>query len=356
MTISDVDRPADQGGRPVTVGSGHRSAGGAGLSERHKAVALVLALAAGLSLVLAFFVGLAVNSGPDGVRLAVSGPRAAVEQIQAGLAHAGGPDAFTVTVVGDDAAARAALADRSADGAIVIGANGPTLLTAGAGSPAITTLLTTAAAKLGPPAQAGVAVVDVVPLPAGDARGAGLPAGSLPMIIAGLALGAATALALRSRWLVLGTVVVGALTIALSFAGVLSWLGVSGGHFWYEFAAIWLTITASALVVAGSVRLLGAAGTGLGALLLMIVGNPLSGISSSPRLLPAPWGEFGQWLPTGAGGTLLRTASYFPAASVWGPVLVLLGWAALGAAGVIFGRKGAATGHPARPEPAALPA
>ena len=342
MTLSDVDRPADQnGGRPVTAGSGHRSAGGAGLSEGHKAVALVLALAAGLSLVLSFFVGLAVNAGPDGVRLAIVGPPAAVEQIQSGLAQAGGPGAFTVTVVSDEAAARAALADRSADGAIVIGANGPTLLTAGAGSPAITSLLTTAASKLGAPAQAGAAVVDVVPLPAGDARGVGLPAGSLPMIIAGLALGAATALALRSRWLVLGTVVAGAMTIALSFAGVLSWLGASGGHFWDEFAAIWLTISASALVVAGLVRLLGVAGTGLGALLLMIVGNPLSGISSSPRLLPAPWGEFGQWLPTGAGGTLLRTVSYFPEAPVWGPVLVLLGWAALGAAGVILGRNGA---------------
>ena len=79
-----------------------------------------------------------------------------------------------------------------------------------------------------------------------------------------------------------------------------------------RFSAISLTIAASALVVAGLVRLMGAAGVGLGALLLVIVGNPLSGIATSPRLLPAPWGEFGQWLPTGAGGTLLRTVAYFP--------------------------------------------
>ena len=83
---------------------------------------------------------------------------------------------------------------------------------------------------------------------------------------------------------------------------------------------------------------MGAAGAGLGALLLVIVGNPLSGIATSPRLLPGPWGEFGQWLPTGAGGTLLRTVSYFPEASIAWPLTVLLIWAALGVAGVIFGR------------------
>ncbi|MET0865382.1 MAG: ABC transporter permease, partial [Nakamurella sp.] len=38
--------------------------------EAHKAVALVLALTAGLSLILALFVSVAVNSGPNGVRLA----------------------------------------------------------------------------------------------------------------------------------------------------------------------------------------------------------------------------------------------------------------------------------------------
>jgi hypothetical protein len=156
------------------------------------------------------------------------------------------------------------------------------------------------------------------------------------MIIAGLALGAAAALGLRNRWLVIGTVIGGAMTIAVSFAGILAWLGVSGGHFWAELSAISVTIAASALVVAGLVRLMGAAGAAVGALLLVIVGNPLSGIATSPRLLPAPWGEFGQWLPTGAGGTLLRSVAYFPGASVWPPLLILLGWAVLGGVMVLL--------------------
>jgi hypothetical protein len=335
----DEDPPGSSGTGHIDKSPGHLKE----MPESRKAVALVLALTAGLSLILALFVGIAVNSGPNGVRLAVAGPPPAVEQIRAGITQVGGSDAFEISVVSDEAAARAALQDRTADGAIVIGPNGPTLLTASAGSPAITQMLTAAAAHLGSadatgPPVVGPSVVDVVPLPSTDARGVGLAAGSFPMIIAGLALGAAAALGLRNRWIVLGTVVGGALTIAISFAGILSWLGVSGGHFWDEFSAISLTITASALVVAGLVRLMGAAGVGVGALLLVIIGNPLSGIATSPRLLPAPWGEFGQWLPTGAGGTLLRTVAYFPGASVWAPLLILLGWAVLGAAGVILGR------------------
>jgi hypothetical protein len=369
MTVSDVDRPAPGVGHSaenVDRGPGRGADGPSPTAadiaakakharfgsshgprtEGQKAVAMVLAMTAGLTLILALFVSIAVNSGPNGVRLAVAGPTPAVEQIKGAVAQVGA-DAFDVTVVSDEAAARAALEDRTADGAIVIGRNGPTLLTASAGSPAIAQMLNAAAAHLGGQPTAGPAVVDVVPLPAGDARGVGLPSGSFPMIIAGLALGAGAALALRNRWVILGAVVGGAMTIAISFAGILSWMGVSGGHFWDEFSAISLTITASALVVAGLVRLMGAAGAGVGALLLVIVGNPLSGIATSPRLLPGPWGEFGQWLPTGAGGTLLRTVAYFPGASVWGPLLILLGWAVLGGLMVLLfdHSKTASEGH-----------
>ena len=241
-------------------------------------------------------------------------------------------------MVSDESAARAALAERTADGVIVVGPNGPTVLTASAGSPAIAQALNVAAGELSGAPSAGSTVVDVVPVPQGDARGVGLGAGSFPMIIAGLVLGAAAALSLRGRWTVLVTVLGGAVATGLSFAGVLAWLGVSGGNYPAEASAITLAVATSGLVVAGLGRLMGIAGVGIGALLLVIVGNPLSGIATSPRLLPAPWGEFGQWLQTGAGGTLLRTAAYFPEASVAFPMWVLLGWAVLGAGAVLIGR------------------
>lgn len=319
-------------------------------AETRRAIGLVVAVTAGLTLVLALFVGVAVNSGPAGVRLAVAGPPVAAGQIAAELAATAGPDAFEVAAVTDAAQAQAALRERTADGAIVLGPDGPTVLIAGAGSPAIAQLLTTAAGHLG--ADGAVAtppVVDVVPLSPEDGHGAGLPAGSLPMVLAGLALGAAAALGLRHRWVVAGAVAGGAVSIGLAFAGVLAWLGVTDGAYLAVSSAIALTVAASALVVAGSVRLLGPAGVGLGAVLLMIVGNPLSGIASSPRLLPAPWGQVGQWLPTGSGGTLLRTVAYFPAAAIGFPVWVLLAWAALGLAGVLLGRRGPARAVAAEP-------
>lgn len=310
-------------------------------AETRHATGLVLAVTAGLTLILALFVAVALNSGPHGVRLAVAGPPAAAAQIAAELAATAGPDAFEVDAVAGPEQARIALQDRTADGAIVLAPTGPTVLIASAGSPATAQLLTTAAAHLGAGGAApAVPVVDVVPLSPADGHGAGLPAGSLPMVLAGLALGAAAALSLRNRWVVVGAVTGGAVAIGLSFAGVLTWLGVLDGAYLAASSAIALTVAASALVVAGSARLLGAAGIAIGALLLMIIGNPLSGIASSPRLLPAPWGEFGQWLPTGAGGTLLRTVAYFPEAAIGFPVWVLLGWATLGLAGVLLGRRG----------------
>jgi len=343
MTVSDAPHaiPASASETAVPRRSHPRP------GEPARAVAMVLGLTAGLSLILALFVSIAVNSGPNGVRLAVAGPAPAVQQITGALTQAGGADAFEFTVVSDEAAAREALTERTADGAIVIGPNGPTVFTATAGSPAIAQALNSAARELSGAPGAGPAVVDVVPVPEGDAHGVGLAAGSLPMIIAGLALGAAAALSLRGRWTVLGTVVGGAVAIGLSFAGVLAWLGASGGSYLAEASAIGLAVATSGLVVAGLARLMGAAGVGVGALLLVIVGNPLSGIATSPRLLPGPWGEVGQWLPTGAGGTLLRTAAYFPAASVAFPVWVLVGWAMLGAGAVLIGRHGGTNPHEA---------
>jgi hypothetical protein len=284
------------------------------------------------------FVGVALHSGPNGLRLVVAGPPAATDQISARLAAAAGPDAFEVTAVSGPDTAEAALRDRTADGAIVIGPSGPTVLVAGAGSPAISQLLTAAASELNDGGASAAPVVDVVPLSPADSHGAGLPAGSLPMVLAGLALGGAAALLLRNRWVVVGAVAGGAVAVGLSFAGVLAWLGVTDGAYLAVSSAIALTVAASALVVAGLARLLGPGGIALGVLLLMIIGNPLSGIASSPRLLPAPWGEFGQWLPTGAGGTLLRTVAYFPDASIGFSVWVLLGWAALGLAAVVLSR------------------
>jgi hypothetical protein len=47
-------------------------------------------------------------------------------------------------------------------------------------------------------------------------------------------------------------------------------------------------------------------------------------------------------LPPGAGGTLLRSATYFDGHGALGPVGVLIGWTLLGVGGIVVGHRRAA--------------
>jgi hypothetical protein len=131
-------------------------------------------------------------------------------------------------------------------------------------------------------------------------------------------------------------VVTFALLGGLVAAAVLhGWLGVLPGSYLASTAAIALFALAVSAALAGLGRLLGQPGLGLGALVVFMVGNPLSGVSAAPELLPQPWGAVGQWLPIGAGGTLLRSAAYFDWAGSTHALLVLAGWAVAGLALIV---------------------
>ncbi len=84
------------------------------------------------------------------------------------------------------------------------------------------------------------------------------------------------------------------------------------------------------MTVLGIESILGRPGIGVAALLIVFLGNPLSGLTSAPEMLPTPWGAIGQLLPPGATGTLLRNVGFFDGAATLTPILVLLGWLALG--------------------------
>ena len=77
--------------------------------------------------------------------------------------------------------------------------------------------------------------------------------------------------------------------------------------------------------------------TAVGPVLFMLIGNPISGAQLPKEFLASPWGAIGQWLPPGAGNSLLRDTSYFPDANVWFPILVLCGWAVVGLLLVVVG-------------------
>ncbi|WP_433285029.1 hypothetical protein [Micromonospora sp. CA-244673] len=294
------------------------------------------------ALLVPLFAAPAAHLAPRDLPIAVAGPAPAAAELAARLAAAR-PGGFAVATLPDAAAADRALRDREAYAAFVVGPDGVALHTAPAASPTVAALLTEAAAQLS--AGRPVPVVQVVPADPDDPRGAGFAAGFLPLALTGMLAGALLTVLVARRAARLAGLLGFAVLAGLVGAAVLhGWLGVLDGDLWREAGAIGLFALAAAGTVAGLGALLGAPGIGLGALLVFLVGNPLSAVGAAPELLPQPWGAIGQYLPVGAGATLLRSAAFFDGAGAGRPVAVLAGYALVGLALVLVGRRPARVG------------
>ncbi|MGN9906916.1 hypothetical protein ACTMTJ_05095 [Phytohabitans sp. LJ34] len=320
--------------------------------RRPSPAALALVIAVGVvalqALLVPLFSAPAAKIEPRDLPVVVAGPAPAADGF-AGQLESARPGAFEITRLADAAAADEALRDRDAYAAFVVGPDGLTLRTAPAASPTVATLLTQASAQMngGQP----VRTVEVVPLDQDDPRGTGFASGFLPLAITSLLAGAAIYFATRGRRPRLAGLVGYAVLAGLVSAAVLQiWLGVIPGTYLANAAAIGLFTLAVAASVAGLASVLGEAGIGLGALVVFLIGNALSGVSSAPQLLPQPWGEVGQWLPIGAGGTLLRSTAFFDGAGASRAVWILAGYAIVGLALVALGRTKAEAATPAPAE------
>jgi hypothetical protein len=294
---------------------------------------LVALFAVLLTVLLTAFAWPAVRSAPRGLPVAVAGPPAATAQLAAGLA-ASEPGALAVREVADEETARAAIRDREVYGAVIASPGAaPRVLVGSAASPVVAQALRQVATGLGAATGAAVEVEDVVPAPEADPRGAGLAAGALPLAIGGILTAALTARLLpRLRQRVaaaLGMAVAGGMVTATVLG---TWLGSLSGGWWSLTAVVALGIAATALVLLGLEALAGTAGLAVGAATVVLLGNPLSGLTSAPEMLPAGWGALGQLLPPGATGSLLRSVSWFDGAGAGTPLLVLTGWVLAGLA------------------------
>ncbi|MGW1057113.1 hypothetical protein [Micromonospora rubida] len=299
-----------------------------------------------MALLVPLFAGPAANLAPRDLPIAVVGPAPAVDEL-AGRLAAARPGAFEVTTLPDAATADRALRDRQVYGAFVVGPEGVALHTAAAASPTVAALLTEAAAQLSTGTGRPVPVVEVVPADPDDPRGAGFAAGFLPFAMAGMAAGALLTLLVASRVArLLGLMAFGVLAGGVGVAVLHGWLGVIAGNPFVEGAAVGLFALAAAATVSGLGALLGRAGIGLGALLVFLVGNPISAVGAAPELLPQPWGAVGQFLPVGAGGTLLRSVAFFDGAGAGWPVAVLAGYALVGLVLVLAARRPAVGAAP----------
>ncbi len=236
-------------------------------------------------------------------------------------------EAFDFVQVADAQAAQQAIDDREVYGAL----DGDELLIASAASPAVAQLLTAAFAEQATPRE-------VKPLDPDDPRGATFSLMLLPLVVVGLPVALLLARFPRGK-AVAGAVAFAALAGLTVTAVVSLWLGAIPGNYLALSAIAALLVAAVVLPAVGLVRLLGPPGLAVTALIVFFIGNPASGATSAPELLPGFWRAVGPLLPPGAGITGLRNVAYFDGAALATPLIVLAAFATAGLALALTARR-----------------
>jgi len=276
-------------------------------------LAMLLALTAGLGVILVvllmLFIMPSLKSGAHDLPIGIAGAPAALAQVEAGLAEAA-PDAFTTQRFETADALRAAIEDRTVTGGLVVDESGVEALVASAGSAAISSTISGTAQAMAQATGATAVVTDVVPLPEGDPSGIGIGGLAFPLVFGGIVVAAVLAFLFGS---------------------------ITTAAFWPVAAAMALGIGALALGLAGLQEMFGAKGFTIGAMIMMFIGNPLAGISTTAAWLPAGLGLVGQLLPPGATGTLVRSVAYFGGAGGLTAGLALAAWVLAGVVLLILG-------------------
>jgi hypothetical protein len=135
----------------------------------------------------------------------------------------------------------------------------------------------------------------------------------------------------RDVWTRFAAVVVFAGVAGVTVAALFRFVfGSIDANFWGVAGGLTLGVLAAGLSMLGLGSLFGRAGLAAGGLIALLLGNPLSGLTSAPEILPSGWGAFGQWLPQGANATLLRSTAFFDGAGAGMAIAVLVGWALAG--------------------------
>ena len=269
---------------------------------------------------------------PHHVPVGVIGTPPAVETVVGRVAQRA-PGAYQIHAYASLAAARTAILHRVVYGAFQP-VPSPLLLVASAASPAVAALLQqTIAAKAHTEGKALV-VRDLVPLPSSDSRGATAFSMILSVIITAIMGSAVIYLLGRhrpppERLAAMAALGIGAGLVAALVTNVV--VGAFPGHFLAVWGVATLFYLALGLSIAAFQVLVGAGGVAIGAVMFLVIGNPASGGSSAPELLPGFWRDLSQLLPPGAATTAMRDVVYFHGHGMTRALVVLSLWAGLGA-------------------------
>lgn len=304
-----------------------------------RSVGLVLGV---LVLQLAFvasYVGAFHDPTPHEIEVGVVAPDGVATQVVDRLNDIdGSPLSATATTA---SAARSQVQDGDLAAALVVSADGTedTLLVASGGGSSVVTavqsVLTQAEASQG----RTLTTEDLVPLEGGDARGltgfylvvGWMVGGYLVASLLGVARGSRPATPRRAA-VRLASLVPYAAASGLGGALVVGpWLGALDGPVWVLTGIGTLVVLAGAAMTVALQVLLGTVGIAVAILLFVVIGNPSAGGAVPAALLPTFWRTIGPWLPNGAATEAVRSAVYFDAAGIGGPVLVIAVWAVAGA-------------------------
>ena len=295
-------------------------------------------LVGSLGVLLAVFALVASNVAanhspkPHGLPIGIVGTPAVADAAGAELARTA-PGAYEVHAYRSPSAARTAVLHRSIYGAFQP-APAPVLLVASAASPPVAVLLQRTFTRAAGRSARALAVHDLVPLPSSDSSGATSFSAILSLILAGLAGTSLIYAFTRHRPEATRVIVTVALALGAGLVTALvtnTLIGAYPGHFFAVWAVATLFVLAIGLPIAAFQAIFGIAGTAIGWILFLVIGNPASGGSSAPELLPGFWRTLSQILPPGAGVTSLRDVVYFNGHGSAHALTVLTIYAVLGA-------------------------
>ncbi|MFZ3392819.1 ABC transporter permease [Rhodococcus sp. 7Tela_A2] len=305
---------------------------------------MLLGMTAGLGVILVLllmvFIMPSLKSGAHDLSVGLAGTSGVVDDFEQALVTAA-PDAYTPQRYDSEQDLRDAILDREIVGGFVVEESGVHALVASAGSATISGTLAGTANAVGQVTASPVTVEDVVPLPASDPTGVGIGGLAFPLVFGGIVPVVAfrKILPRSNGWYLAGlftfaavggTIVAAVLTYA--FGSVDTGFGAVAG-------SIAMGIAALAFPLAGLQKLFGAKGFTIGAMAMMFLGNPLAGISTTSAWLPSGLGTFGQILPPGAAGTLVRSAAYFQGTGGLVAACTLAAWIVVGLALYVIGMR-----------------
>ncbi|MFE7843786.1 hypothetical protein ACFUTX_01175 [Microbacterium sp. NPDC057407] len=327
-----------------------------------------------VSVIVMAFVWPAATSQPQNLPVGISGPPEAVTRVEDTVAEQD-PEPFALQAVDSRDDAVSLIESREIYGAILLG-DEPEVLVATAAGPAAAAALKGVATQLqtqidataktalteqltaivgalrsgqvpqlpegagAPPEIPTVTVTDVVPLTEGDATGAGIAASVFPLVLGGMIGGILLTLLVQGvvRRLI-GLVVFGLSAGALITLVMQTWFGLLAGDWLLNALVIAVGVSATSALIIGLAAVLGPRGIAVGAVITLLIANPISAAAQPVQFLPEPWGAVGQFFVPGASATLLRSTAYFPDASTAAQWTVLLCWLAAGVLLALVGRR-----------------